>query len=240
MPKTLATKKVRKIGAIRDRSTSRPRKAVKTVGLSTATSAVTPRAGLGNRRWMKMIYAQLDSLNPPSLGLCGHKLFRLNSIYDPDFSGSGHQASTHDQMALLFEDYVVTKCDYKVKIYNSAVVPVLVGVYCTDVGVTSTNPTDIVEQGQCQWTIMTPPGGSQDYVEFVGTVDLPSLMGKSYENYIDSDTYNTNFGANPGDAGFLDIFYAAANGVDDPAAFSCWTELTYTVCCKGSNLIPQS
>lgn len=47
-------------------------------------------------------------------GTPAHQVFRANSIYDPDFTGGGHQPYLHDQMANLYNRYRVHACSIKV------------------------------------------------------------------------------------------------------------------------------
>lgn len=44
--------------------------------------------------------------------------FRLNNIYDFDYSGGGHQPMGHDELATLYENYRVTGVRWIVKAYN--------------------------------------------------------------------------------------------------------------------------
>lgn len=45
---------------------------------------------------------------------------RLNSLYDPDYSGSGHQPLYFDEWKVMFNKYIVYGCSYKVMIENLA------------------------------------------------------------------------------------------------------------------------
>jgi len=42
-----------------------------------------------------------------------YNTFNSNDIYDPDYTGSGHQPRSHDQYALYYKYYRVTKCKFK-------------------------------------------------------------------------------------------------------------------------------
>eukprot|EP01083_Nonionella_stella_P137797 419284_1 len=45
----------------------------------------------------------------PVAGTVGFHTFRANSIYDPDYTGVGHQPLNHDILADKYGSYVVTK-----------------------------------------------------------------------------------------------------------------------------------
>jgi len=46
------------------------------------------------------------------------EVFRLNSVNDPWQSGAGNQPIGHDLMAARYENYIVTKCEFKATFYN--------------------------------------------------------------------------------------------------------------------------
>lgn len=57
-------------------------------------------------RFMKLRYCDTITLDAGAGTLASHK-FRANSLFDPDFTGTGHQPMGFDQMALLYNHYAV-------------------------------------------------------------------------------------------------------------------------------------
>lgn len=51
-------------------------------------------------------YGQPIAINN-TLGSMGHWVFRANGMFDPDFSGSGHQPRGYDQLMQMYEHYQV-------------------------------------------------------------------------------------------------------------------------------------
>lgn len=51
-------------------------------------------------------YSEVVSINP-STGIPGHYLFRANGIFDPNYTGTGHQPYGHDQYAAIYNHYQV-------------------------------------------------------------------------------------------------------------------------------------
>lgn len=49
-----------------------------------------------------------------SAGSAGGQVFRLNSVYDPDFTGAGHQPLYYDQFTAVYNKYVVIGATIKV------------------------------------------------------------------------------------------------------------------------------
>lgn len=66
-----------------------------------------------------MRYSQVVSLNP-SAGLTAPYLFRANSIFDPDYTGIGHQPYGHDTYASIYNHYSVAKATITMSPASSA------------------------------------------------------------------------------------------------------------------------
>jgi len=61
-----------------------------------------------------LVYSQAITLTAGSVGLFGtEQVFRLNSLYDPDFTGTGHQPYGFDQLLALYNYYKVSAVDIK-------------------------------------------------------------------------------------------------------------------------------
>lgn len=200
---------------------------------------ISPRTGFGTRIRMKMIYcSSRNTINPGASGALGAFQFRLNSIFDPDFTGIGRQPTGHDEMANLFATYCVVAATYKVSFLNtSATSNYIIGVYSNDTNSLPADANRAIEQGECQWTQVSAQDGSVK--EFKGRVDMPKLFGKSYQAYISDSNFNTPFGQNPGDGAYLTLFASAADTAD-PDAIYLTTEIVFDVLCTGSTLTPES
>lgn len=72
-----------------------------------------------NSYTVKLTYAD-NFLHNVSRGFNGYRLFRMNSIYDPDYTGVGHQPLGRDLWASMYDYYAVIECHYEVHIYNAA------------------------------------------------------------------------------------------------------------------------
>lgn len=47
--------------------------------------------------------------------------FRMNSIYDCDYTGGGHQPNQRDVWANLYDYYTVLACEYEITMYNGGI-----------------------------------------------------------------------------------------------------------------------
>jgi len=59
---------------------------------------------IANKALVMMDYCDQISIQPDAFE---PHLFRANSIFDPDFTGVGHQPLSHDQYALRYSQYRV-------------------------------------------------------------------------------------------------------------------------------------
>lgn len=46
------------------------------------------------------------------------QIWRMNSLYDPDYTNVGHQPKGRDMWASVYNYYAVIACDYNIKLYN--------------------------------------------------------------------------------------------------------------------------
>lgn len=72
----------------------------------------------------RLRYAETFSVNQPAPY---HQQFRLNSLFDPDFTGGGHQPLQFDQYHQWYKSYLVTDCTATIMITqtNTTDFPVL-------------------------------------------------------------------------------------------------------------------
>lgn len=86
----------------RQRTTGRFNQAVKR-----ASSHVwIPRAPVPNTALVKLKYVTPVQLTGTS-GATGEHVFRCGSIFDPDYTGAGHQPIGHDQWITFYKNYIV-------------------------------------------------------------------------------------------------------------------------------------
>lgn len=216
------------------------KKATYTAPIVRPMSKFSSRTGFGNRKTIKMIYSEKFNLGGALLGAPSVYQFRLNSIYDPNYTGTGHQPTTHDQMALIFENYCVTDVRYKISMVNTEnTVAGLVAIQVTDVVDAVGNITTLIEQGQCEWRPLGVLNGDYGVAVFTGQVDIPKLHGKPRAQYMDDAANISSFGASPVDLSYLNIYLSEASTGTAPVAI-CTIEMEFTVLMTGSAVVPQS
>lgn len=102
--------------------------------------SVIPINGFPNSMLVRMKYVQSVVLNPDGIAPVLYQ-FRCNSIYDPDYTGTGHQPRSSDEFAQIYKHYNVISSKITVRCNPSTstnTVPCVWGV------VQTTAPADLV------------------------------------------------------------------------------------------------
>jgi len=153
---------------------------------------------------IEMPYGEMIERTPGSV--TDYYTFRLNSTFDPDLTGTGHQPLGRDQFAgVLYNRYRVHSVRVVVEFSNimSAACPCLHYLYPSN-GYNLSTITDALEQPFCQ----TRVAGDPNYgfpLTIAGKWNLWDLWGKSKEQYLADDITGALFGANPAEVFTLDI-----------------------------------
>jgi hypothetical protein len=207
----------------------------------TTPSIVSTRTGPGNFLKLQLIYCETAISLDSTLGAFSSYQFKTNDIYDPNFTGIGHQPSTHDQMSVIFEKYCVYACDYKITIHNtSATTPSLVGVYVSDSSSAPSSFRNAVEQGLMEYDTLGVLNSGQNIVKYSGHVYNPKQVGKTYQEYITSPEYVTDFGSNPTNPIFLTAITTSADTTSPSPQQRFTIQLRYHAILTGSKPVAES
>lgn len=173
-----------------------------------------------SRQIVKMKYSQAVTTN---VGNAYNYLFNLNSIFDPDRTGTGHQPYGHDTLQTLYSRYRVISCSFVATAYSGAQ-PVRFGVIPTNNAVTFGSIAEMSENPRARFGLQVP---NSPAVKVKGKVYLPALMGRSKAQYVADDRYQADFGSNPLELGTLTC---TALGLQETGVDVNWTiTLEYTV-----------
>lgn len=162
------------------------------------------------------------------------QLMNINSIFDPNRSGTGHQPLGHDQLATLYGRYRVVKCAWEIDVTNIGLATY--GVCC----VVPTNSASsfassvetAAEQPYAQTKsisgMATISGSWPASVRFKGSISLDRLYGTTRSNMDGPDRYQAVFGASPTE---LAILHICGTEITGQTAFAALLNvgLTYTV-----------
>jgi len=142
--------------------------------------------------------------------------YNLNSIFDPNLTGVGHQPYGHDTLATLYNRYRVIGCSWNISInpYSSALQ--LVAQPSNEILYsTATLCSEARENPRSKFIIQMPGGGNK---VLSGYTSIPSLVGRTKSQYMADDRYQAIFSTSPNEVcvlnmlvGFLDESVASNN-----------------------------
>lgn len=92
----------------------RPRRVYRRRYKKRANYSVARTSPISDRTYTRMRYATLTALNYGGLGTPAAYQYRINSLFDPDLTGGGHQPLGFDQYATLYNKYRVHGMKYKI------------------------------------------------------------------------------------------------------------------------------
>lgn len=118
------------------------------------------RVGFPRNQAVKLRYVTTVTINPPATQL-GYHFFRANSLFDPDFTGTGHQPMTYDMWTTLYNHYTVVgaKCTATFGGDGStSATPLIYGIALTDDTTVTSSPAQLMENGTTGYRITTANG----------------------------------------------------------------------------------
>lgn len=133
----------------------------------------------------------------------GSYKMNLNSIYDPDFTGGGHQPYGFDQLSALYNRYRVISCGYRINLAAvSTAASIMLTAFPSNQNVTAGTGSEIRENPRAKYITQNPGAPS---VILSNKVYLPSLVGRNKAQYMADDRYQALVTANPSEDAYLNI-----------------------------------
>ena len=173
-------------------------------------------------------FSYKDNVNLTDVLSFGTKIFRLNSIYDPDLDlVNGHQPLGYDQWSTFYNKYRVYKAVVRATIMNNQ----NGGIQCAIVPFNSNQPIDLndslFEQPHAVSKTAAATGGMGKVV-LTKVVDIPRIVGQSHAQYKANEQAASDYNSNP-----LEQIYCmiAARAVNDSTGVSAIAvvDITYYV-----------
>lgn len=142
----------------------------------------------------------------------GHFYFNLNSIFDPNRSGIGHQPYGRDTLATLYNRYRVIACGYRIQVLRNPADSLTIGL-----GAIPANEQllfagfdEIRENPRAKYVVSVP---TANMPVLSGKVYIPSLVGRTKSQYMADDRYQAQENASPQELAILNILTANAGGI---------------------------
>lgn len=153
----------------------------------------------------KMKYCDNFTMPTALSGLNAYR-FNLNSIFDPNRTGIGHQPYGHDTLQSMYNRYRVISCSYVIQVIANATINCAVLPANEEV---SPNAMYEVKESPRAKFVAQNPGGSMKILK--GSVYLPSLVGRTKAQYMADDRYQAQYGASPSELAILNVFTQQIN-----------------------------
>lgn len=180
--------------------------------LSLAPSAAASRSFLA--------YVDGNTLTEAAAGLGDYRTFRLNSLFDPDFTGVGSSALGFANMGNIFRVFRVTRA--RVIARFSLVTPTgpcTVGLIAGGNSVYSASLQTWQAQPSCT-SRMIQYNGAQSVAEFDVVYDFAKLMRLTPDQFKDDMDFTHTAGSNPARPLFVTLFCVGSAGVAVAVAFT--------------------
>lgn len=166
-------------------------------------------------------YSDIYPLGTGTAGIFGGtQAMRLNGLYDPDISGTGHQPYAYDQMCGLYGNYRVVKIRYNILFTTpGATADVLC---CIAYGISTTGDfAGMAANKPLEWPSSQNgclSSAGQRQRSFSGSIDLATLFGVSPLTYAGGDGYTATTAADPTQSARLYAGIASYSGLGSEAA----------------------
>lgn len=217
----------------RRRRTRRGSRFYRRRGRRSSTVRLTHRTGAFPDRFLvKLKYVQTITTTTGGSGVGALYQWNLNSIYDPDRSGTGHQPYGHDTLATIFARYRVWKTCWNLRFTSSAPCRITVGV---ENGTSA--PTDVATAAERpRYTCKVISTG--EHAVFRGHMYLPRLNGSTAAAYKADDRFQALFGTSPNE---LMVLNQLIDGdVGQVTTYACTATLTFYCECFDPLTFSQS
>lgn len=192
---------------------------------------------IAQRYICKMKYAEVVS-SALGGGTYGLYALNLNSIFDPNRTGVGHQPYGHDTFSTMYNRYRVISCNYRVFVSSSDGAAVQLAVQPTNEAIAPTSVSEVRENPRSRYTLQGAAGSPVKVIS--GKVYIPSLMGRTAPQYMADDRYQAQFGTSPSEIALLNIYSSLLTEATSTAVHTYNVELTYTVECFDIKHLTQS
>lgn len=128
------------------------------------------------------------------------QIMNLNSLFDPNRTGVGHQPYGFDQLAAIYNRYRVISCSYVINGY-SGTTPIRFGCLpANEVPPFTSSMSELAENPRARFKVQMPNGSTST---IVGKTYIPSLMGRTKAQYMADDRFQALMTGSPNELAVL-------------------------------------
>lgn len=184
-------------------------------------------ATISDRIIVRMKYVAFETMTTST---ASDHLFNLNSIFDPDRTGIGHQPLGHDQWANFYSKYRVfaTKIRVSAMRTDNTILGGVFGFFPSNNTSAATTVNVFQEQPRARWKGIAQ-GAGMGKVNLRANYSLPKVIGQTSAQYRSGDTqYPGVFGASPNELIILHVVGASIDQITQ-ISFHYSIEIDYFV-----------
>jgi len=207
--------------------TRRPKRAVRRPARS-KRATITRNVGgaFPDRLYTTLKYVQQENLSYTGLGAIALKQFRLNGLYDPDYSGIGHQPYGYDQLTPLYGRYLVYGCKYSCQFTNtSTLMQADVALQVRPNTTVFTTWNTLCEAQYSNKRVLGIEGG-RSMQTIKGYTSIAKAFGQTKATVRTDDTFQSLVSTNPTRPPTLTIYVKSLDTATSTAVY-CLTTLQY-------------
>jgi len=135
---------------------------------------------LSNTLKTKMIYEDQFQLDPNAVGAASQYFFKANGLYDPNYTGVGHQPRGFDQLMALYDHFVVIGAKLTLWIANTdSTDSNMITLHIQDDYSPTGDPTDILERRFIKAKCFSGESGGINSGTMSIAVNPPKFLGRS-------------------------------------------------------------
>lgn len=161
--------------------------------------------------------------------------FRMNSLYDPDYTNTGHQPYYFDQTAAMYSQYHVYAC--LVEIWAGTPTTGSSILVAIQPSISPSTPSDAqlgLERPNARCLVVDAGGATQYFKKFYR---MSNVFGVSQREILEDDTFGANNSGNPTNPAYLNI---SAIGLDTTVEVVLNINVKLTLYAKWQKRIDQS
>lgn len=161
-----------------------------------------------------LIYTKRFTLTEGAAGGGQYYQFRINDIYDPDYTGAGISATGYSTWAYFYSRFKVLRTRVHVEIINNSGQAAMVGCFPQAGNTFTSNPTYWAIQPFARSKTIEgyQNGGPNSKAIFDWVVDHSAVFGVTKQQYLIDQDYGASFGASPARSTYLTCFIEGYGG----------------------------
>jgi hypothetical protein len=207
------------------------------IPMNTYTEIIRPEFGPVEPR-RRLVFKYAEAITLASIAAAGYGLyvFRLNSLFDFNLTGTGHQPYGYDAVMLFYNRYLVYSVKYKVTFLPNignvhyVVVP-------SNGAIAISTAAEFDTAGEMPYSLKGAIGSiSAPTLHLKHDVDLPRLNGASVQKYRSDDAFSSTSTASPSELIYLNL--GVFNG--HSAAIVQQMDIQAEIRCEVFDVLPQS